>query len=56
MTAWARLRTSRSLYERANSYNYEAVKIFNPANAKKPVYAPYVEISAMPFSTSHFGK
>jgi len=31
------------LYERAVGYNYDAVKIFMPANAKKPVYAPYVE-------------
>ena len=36
-------RVERSLYERANSYNYEAVKIFMPANREKPVYAPYVE-------------
>jgi L-alanine-DL-glutamate epimerase-like enolase superfamily enzyme len=33
----------RSLYERANGYTYDAVKIFMPAGAKKPVYAPYVE-------------
>src|ERR1700719_3308547 len=26
-----------------SGYNYEAVKIFMPAGAKKPVYAPYVE-------------
>jgi hypothetical protein len=31
------------LYERANGYSYDAVKIFMPAGAKKPVYAPYVE-------------
>jgi hypothetical protein len=36
-------RVERSLYERANGYNYETVKIFMPAGAKKPVYAPYVE-------------
>ena len=36
-------RVERSLYERANGYNYEAVKIFMPANREKPVYAPYVE-------------
>jgi hypothetical protein len=36
-------RVERSLYERANGYNYDAVKIFMPARAKKPVYAPYVE-------------
>jgi hypothetical protein len=38
-----RLRVERSLYERANGYSYDAVKIFMPANRKKPVYAPYVE-------------
>jgi hypothetical protein len=32
-----------SLYERANGYSYDAVKIFMPAGAKKPVYAPYRE-------------
>jgi hypothetical protein len=36
--SWGR-RTERSLYERANGYNYEAVKIFMPANREKPVYA-----------------
>ena len=30
-------RTSRSLYERANGYNYDAVKIFMPAGSKQPV-------------------
>jgi hypothetical protein len=39
----ANTRTDRSLYQRANGYNYNAVKIFMPAGAKKPVYAPYVE-------------
>jgi hypothetical protein len=24
-------------------YSYDAVKIFMPAGAKKPIYAPYVE-------------
>jgi hypothetical protein len=38
-----RRRTERSLYERANGYNYQAVKIFMPANRQKPVYAPYIE-------------
>jgi hypothetical protein len=33
----------RSLYARANGFHYEAVKIFMPAGAKTPVYAPYVE-------------
>jgi hypothetical protein len=37
------LRAERSLYERATGYNYEAVKIFMPANRAKPVYAPYIE-------------
>ena len=36
-------RVKRSLYARAVGYNYEAVKIFMPANRKEPVYAPYVE-------------
>src|SRR5271167_3722254 len=34
---------ARSLYQRANGYSYDAVKIFMPAGAKKPVYAPYRE-------------
>ena len=36
-------RVERSLYQKANGYSYDAVKIFMPAGAKKPVYAPYVE-------------
>lgn len=32
-----------SLFQRATGYNFKAVKIFMPANASKPVYAPYVE-------------
>jgi hypothetical protein len=36
-------RTERSLYQRANGYSYNAVKIFMPAGAKKPVIVPYVE-------------
>jgi hypothetical protein len=36
-------RTSRSLYERANGYNYDAVKIFMAAGSKQPVVAHYVE-------------
>jgi hypothetical protein len=31
------------LYQRANGYNYEAVKIFMPAGAKQPVVVHYVE-------------
>ena len=33
----------RSLYERGVGYSYDAVKIFMPAGAKKPVIVPYVE-------------
>jgi hypothetical protein len=36
-------RVERSLYERANGYNYDAVKIFMPAGAKQPVIVHYVE-------------
>jgi hypothetical protein len=36
-------RVERSLYQRANGYNYEAVKIFMPANREKPVVVPYIE-------------
>lgn len=36
-------RVERSLYNRAVGYSYEAVKIFMPAGAKEPVYAPYRE-------------
>ena len=36
-------RVKRSLYQRAVGYDYDAVKIFMPAGAKKPIYAPYVE-------------
>jgi hypothetical protein len=36
-------RVSRSLYSRAVGYNFEAVKIFMPANREKPVYAKYIE-------------
>lgn len=36
-------RIERSLFERAAGYRVEAVKIFMPAGAKKPVYAPYIE-------------
>lgn len=31
------------LYHRARGYTHKAVKIFMPANASKPVYAPYEE-------------
>jgi hypothetical protein len=33
----------RSLYQRGRGYDYDAVKIFMPAGAKKPVIVPYVE-------------
>ena len=36
-------RMERSLYQRGLGYSYNAVKIFMPAGAKKPIYAPYVE-------------
>jgi hypothetical protein len=36
-------RVERSLYSRAVGYNYEATKIFMPANRSKPVYAKYIE-------------
>lgn len=36
-------RVERSLYQRANGYTSDAVKIFMPAGASKPVYAPYRE-------------
>jgi hypothetical protein len=36
-------RMARSLYQRGVGYDYDAVKIFMPAGAKKPIYAPYVE-------------
>lgn len=36
-------RVERSMYAKACGYKHEAVKIFMPAGAKKPVYAPYTE-------------
>lgn len=36
-------RVERSLYARATGYTHDAVKIFMPAGAAKPVYAPYQE-------------
>ena len=36
-------RVERSLYHRAVGYEQEAVKIFMPAGADKPVYAKYTE-------------
>ena len=34
---------TRSLYHKAIGYSYDAVKIFMPAGATEPVYAPYRE-------------
>ena len=39
----ANQRVERSLYERANGYNYEACKIFMPAGSKQPVVVHYIE-------------
>lgn len=36
-------RVERSLYHKAVGYKHDAVKIFMPSGAEKPVYAPYVE-------------
>jgi hypothetical protein len=36
-------RMIRSMYQRGVGYDYDAVKIFMPAGAKSPIYAPYVE-------------
>jgi hypothetical protein len=36
-------RVERSLYQRAVGFAHDAVKIFMPANAAAPVYAPYRE-------------
>ncbi|OPH82894.1 hypothetical protein [Nitrobacter vulgaris] len=36
-------RVERSMFERAVGYTHESTKIFLPAGASKPVYAPYLE-------------
>lgn len=36
-------RVEQSLYRKATGYTFDAVKIFMPAGADKPVYAEYVE-------------
>ena len=36
-------RVAERLFQRAMGYQHEAVKIFMPAGASEPVYAPYVE-------------
>jgi hypothetical protein len=41
--AGERRRVERSLYQRANGYNYEATKIFMPAGSKQPVVVHYME-------------
>jgi hypothetical protein len=41
--AAANNRVERSLYERANGYNYEAVKVFMPAGSKQPIVVHYTE-------------
>jgi hypothetical protein len=42
-SSWSAAGVERSLYRRAVGYHYDAVKIFMPSGADKPVYAPYVE-------------
>jgi hypothetical protein len=39
----ANKRVERSLYERANGYSYDAVKVFMPAGSKQPVIVHYTE-------------
>lgn len=41
--AEADARVERSLYEKAVGFSMEATKIFMPAGANEPVYAPYIE-------------
>lgn len=36
-------RVERAFYNRCVGYSFDATKIFMPAGADKPVYAPYVE-------------
>ena len=36
-------RVERSMFERAVGYTHDSVKIFLPAGASKPVYAPYLK-------------
>jgi hypothetical protein len=47
-------RVERALYQKALGYRFQAVKIFMPANADKPVYAPYVEEAAPDTSAAIF--
>jgi hypothetical protein len=46
-------RVERSLYHKAVGYTFDAVKIFMPGGAEKPVYAPYQE-HVPPDSTACF--
>ena len=39
----ANKRIERSLYERANGYSYDAVKIFMPAGSKQPIVVHHTE-------------
>ncbi len=39
----ANANVATALYKRAVGYKHKAVKIFMPAGAEEPVYAPYVE-------------
>lgn len=41
--AEADARVERSLYHKAVGYSSESVKVFLPAGAEDPIYAPYVE-------------
>jgi hypothetical protein len=41
--AQADAEVANRLYKRAMGYSHKAVKIFMPAGANEPVYAPYVE-------------
>jgi hypothetical protein len=44
-------RMERSLYQRGLGYSYDAVKIFMPAGAKKPIYAPSARSTRAPSAT-----
>ena len=45
----------RSLYERANGYNYDAVKVFMPAGSKQPVIVHYTEHCPLTSALRLFG-
>ena len=43
----ANKRVEHSLFQRANGYNYDAVKVFMPAGSKQPVVVHYtVQLSS----------